>query len=371
MKKILLVALVALASMKFSVAQSDVADFLKFGEHDANKLIEAYINPYAKTLGVGLNNSWYNTAETHKLFGFDLAFTVSAVQISGSDKTFDVNSLGLTNAKVRGTNSMAPTAAGDGDGIALDIYVDPNTPSTQIGYLTTPAGSGVDLVPIPMVQATFGLLPHTDLIGRWVPTVKFDIEDDQAEVGLWGLGIKHNFKESLPFIKHLPFDASFFLGYSKIHGKVGVDFGLDNYPGSFEYQNYEIRVRDYLPNYEQDPNQRGETQTSTFKYGLIVSKKLSVITFYVSASGNQSKTNFDLLGRYPVVSEQTIIDVVTHVPEDQVEIDIKDPIQLEIKNSYFSVDAGFRLKLAFFSLFGSIAKTNYVAYNAGISFGFR
>jgi hypothetical protein len=35
------------------------------------------------------------------------------------------------------------------------------------------------------------------------------------------------------------------------------------------------------------------------------------------------------------------------------------------------IDAGFRLKLAFFSLFGSISKANYVSYNGGISFGFR
>ncbi|PTN09633.1 hypothetical protein C8N47_104180 [Mangrovibacterium marinum] len=371
MKKILFAAVLLLAGSQFSFAQSDVADFLKFGKDDANKLIGAYIDPYAKTLGIGLNNSWYNSAETHKLWGFDLAFSVSAIQVSGSDKTFDVNALGLSNAKPRGTNSMAPTAAGDEDGIVLDIYADLEDPSTYVGSLSTPGGSGVDLVPIPMVQATFGLLPHTDLIGRWVPNVKFDIEDDQAEVGLWGLGVKHNFKESLPFIKHLPFDASFFLGYSKIHGQIGVDYGLDNYPGSFEYKKEEVRVREYLSNYEQDPNQRGETETSTFKYGLIVSKKLSVITFYVSASGNQSKTNFDLLGRYPVVSEQTIIDVVNHVPEDEVEIDVQDPIQLEIKNKYFAVDAGFRLKLAFFSLYGSVAKADYVSYNAGLSFGFR
>ena len=40
-------------------------------------------------------------------------------------------------------------------------------------------------------------------------------------------------------------------------------------------------------------------------------------------------------------------------------------------DTYVGVDAGFRLKLAFFSLFGSVAKTDYVSYNAGLSFGFR
>lgn len=351
MKRTIGALLLVFVGLTAAHAQSDVADFLKFGKADANKLVEAYINPYAKTLGVGLNSSWYNTAATHRLWGFDLAFTATAVQISGADKTFDINSLGLQNARVRtGSSSFAPTAAGSGSGVNLDIYVDPNDASTYIGTLKTPGGSGVSTVPIPMVQFTFGLLPHTDVIGRVVPTVKFDLEDDQAKVGLWGLGIKHNFKESIPFVRHLPFDASFILAYSKLSAKTGIDFGFENY--GFQTPQ----------GYIQDENQRGETETSTFKYGLILSKKLSVMTFYASASGNNSKTSFDLLGRYPMGTE---------VNGTVVYDDITNPVMVDIKNNYFAVDAGFRLKLAFFSLFGSVAKADYTTYTAGLSFGFR
>jgi len=348
MRKIILVLLWALAGLNFSFAQSDVADLLKFGTNDANKLIEAYVNPYAKTLGVGLNNSWYNTAETHKLWGFDLAFTVSAVKISGSDKTFDVNALGLTNSRVSSGSSLAPTAAGDGEGIDLDIYN--NDGSSYVSTLRTPGGYGADFIPIPMMQASFGLMPHTDVIGRWVPIVRYNIEDDRGKVGLWGLGMKHNFKESLPFIRHLPFDASVFLGYSKISAETGVSFG---------YSNFNVATPD---GYVQDENQKGDTKTSTFKYGVIVSKKLSVITFYASASGNKSKSTFDLLGRYPVGADDD--GTINYA-------DIPDPINIDIKNSYFAVDAGFRLKLAFFSLFASVAKADYMSYNAGLSFGLR
>jgi hypothetical protein len=55
--------------MAFS--QTSVVEFLKGGKADANKLIEAYLQPYAFALGDGLNNGWYNTAKTHHLLGFD------------------------------------------------------------------------------------------------------------------------------------------------------------------------------------------------------------------------------------------------------------------------------------------------------------
>jgi len=348
----MLIALFALLGINYSFAQSDVADFLKYGKEDAGVLIESYINPYAKALGVGLNGSWYNSAATHKLFGFDLAFSATGVKIPTSDQRFDVDALHLLHTRVNSNelSSFAPTAAGDGDGIKLDIYEDPNNQSTYLGTLETPGGTGVDFVPIPMVQATFGILPHTDVIGRWVPTVKFDADNDKAEIGLWGLGIKHNFKESLPFIKHLPFDAALFAGYTKISGKTGVTFGFDNYglPTPSEYN--------------QDENQHAETEITALKYGLIVSKKLSVLTLYVSATGNKTKSTFDLLGRYPIGSEVAGVLVYD---------DVEDPIQMNIENSYFALDAGLRIKLLFFSMFGSVSKADYVSYNAGISFGFR
>ncbi len=348
---ILFAALLFVAG-SFSVkAQSDVANMLRFGTHDANLLIEAYLEPYGKGIGVGMNNSWYYTAETHKLWGFDFAFAVSAFKVPSSDKTFDVNDLGLEYFKVpTGQSSIASTAAGNGDGVTLYYEADIEGQIVPVEY-TTPGGSGVDMVPVPILQASFGLLPNTDVIARYVPKVKFDIEEEQAEVGLWGIGLKHNIRESLPIIKHLPIDIALFGAYSKIDGKAGIDF---------DYTAYGISNP---AGYTQDPDQRGEFSTKNLKYGLIVSKKIAVITFFASLTGNNSKTSFDILGSYPIPDPESI--AIDLFPEEE------DPISLNYNNSYVGIDAGFRLKLAFFSLFGSIAKSEYVTYNGGISFGFR
>ncbi|RKD90614.1 DUF6588 family protein [Mangrovibacterium diazotrophicum] len=361
MKKILLVALVALAGFKFSFAQSDVADMLRFGTHDANLLIGAYVEPYAKGLGVGMNNSWYYTAETHKLWGFDLAFSVSAFKVADSDKTFDVNKLGLKYLYAQEGNSIASTAAGSTGGVPL--YYDANYQGMTIPveYFSTPGGSDFDVVPVPIIQASFGLLPNTDIIGRYIPKVKFDIDNEKADVGLWGIGFKHNIRKSLPFIKHLPIDIALFAAYSKMSGESTMHFDYTNYG----YSN--------PAGYVVDENQRGELESKNFKYGLIVSKKIAVITFFASVTGNSSKTTFDILGRFPIPDPERLSDDYTSIDDLLIDamVDEEDPIALHYKDNYIGLDAGFRLKLAFFSLFGSIAKTNYVTYNAGLSFGFR
>lgn len=357
MKKILFAVILLVTGSRLTFAQSDVADLLRFGTHDANLLIESYIEPYAKGLGVGMNNSWYFTAETHKLWGFDLAFSASAFQVPGSDKTFDVNKLGLEYLYAREGNSIASTAAGSGDGVTL--YA--NVAGHELEYFSTPGGSEVDLVPVPIIQASFGLLPNTDIIGRYIPKVKFDIDEEKANVGMWGIGLKHNIRKSLPFIKHLPIDLSLFAAYSQMDGESTIHFDYEDYG----FQN----PVGYIP----DDNQQGKLVSKNFKYGLIVSKKLSVISFFASVTGNSSKTSFDILGRFPMPDPEqldlgagSIDELLASAMSDE-----EDPISLNYKNTYLAVDAGFRLKLLFFSLFGSVAKADYVSYNAGISFGFR
>lgn len=365
MRKLLLSILLGVGSLGTSLAQSDVADMLRFGTHDANLLIGAYVEPYAKGLGIGMNNSWYYTAETHKLWGFDLSISASAFNVPSSARTFDVNTLGLKYLRAQPGNSIASTAAGDDNG-GVTLYFDIKDQNTgavlgTVPYFTTPGGSGEDIIPVPIVQASFGLLPNTDIIGRYIPKVKFDIDNEEANIGLWGIGIKHNIRQSLPLIKHLPIDISLFGAYSQMSGESTVHFdyttyGLTNPAG-----------------YVRDPNQRGDLSSKNYKYGLIVSKKLAVITFFASITNNNSKTTFGLLGKYPIPNPELVGTDVTDIDELLLSAmtEEEDPIKLSYNENYIGIDAGFRLKLAFFSLFGSVAKTDYVTYNAGLSFGFR
>lgn len=334
-------------------SQSNVVEFLKGGKADANALARAYLNPYALALGDGLNNGWYNSAKTHKLFGFDLSVSVSAIQIPNDATTFDLNTLGLTKLTLEDPSKhIAPTVAGANvDGPRLLVRENGKT----IASFNTPPGAGLDIVPVPMAQIGFGLLPHTDIIGRFVPEMKYDNSGDEMKIGFWGIGVKHNFKEWIPVLKALPFDASVFGSFSAVNAQS--ELSLD--PNDFSDGNVRVTFGD-------DKSQMLKFKTKTSKFGLVLSKKIGILTVFGGIGQSKSETTIDLLGKY-VVETTISAGGVSTVTKDNLD----DPIDLTFDSTNICMDLGLRLKLAFFSLFGSINKAEYTSFNAGFSLGFR
>ena len=352
MKKLIL-SICAGFLFQIAFSQSNVVEFLKAGKADANTLAKAYLNPYALALGDGLNIGWYNSAATHKLFGFDFSINVSAIQIPNEATTFDINALGLTRLTLENPSKhIAPTVAGeDVEGPRLLVRENGKT----IASFNSPPGAGLDIVPVPMAQIGFGLLPHTDIIGRFVPEMKYDNDGDEMKIGFWGIGVKHNFKEWIPVLKALPFDASIFGSYSAVNAQSELSLDPD------DFSDGNVRVT-----FGADHNQMLKFNTQTSKFGLILSKKLGILTVFGGIGQSKSETTIDLLGEY--IIETTIqTDGITTVTKDNLD----DPIDITFESTNVCLDAGLRLKLAFFSLFGSINKAEYTSYNAGLSFGFR
>ncbi|HET6558650.1 MAG TPA: DUF6588 family protein [Prolixibacteraceae bacterium] len=351
MKKGFLLVLFSICSL-VTFSQTNVVEFLKGGKADANTLIKAYLEPYAFALGDGLNNGWYSTAETHHLFGLDLTIGVSAIQVPDGSKIFDINKLGLTNMEVRSGNSIAPTVAGkDAPGPLITVYDDQRRSLVEFN---SPPGTGLDLVPLPMVQLAVGLLPNTDIIGRYVPEMEYNNNGDDMKIGLWGLGAKHNFMEWIPVLKELPFDASVFYGYSEVNGQSELSFTSENYSSN--------------PNITIEPvntdDQMLELKTRTSKYGLVVSKKFTVLTVFGAIGQSTSKVDVNLLGTYPVVATAEGGGLV--ITQEGA---LVDPVQLDFETSNLSMELGARLKFTFLSLFASINKSEYTSFNAGLSLG--
>jgi hypothetical protein len=351
-KMILLVCMGFIVQLSFS--QNNVVEFLKGGKGDATKLSKVYLEPYALALGDGLNNGWYNSAETHQLFGFDLTVTLSAIQVPEESKTFDINALGLVNMSVVSGGNIAPTIAGkDVAGPRMQVK---DSKGNSIVAFNTPNGLGLDIVPVPMAQIGFGLLPHTDVIGRYVPEMKYDNSGDEMKLGFWGAGVKHNFMEWLPVLKALPFDASLFGSYSEVNAQSELSFTTADYSS-----NPNITVK-----FVNAGDQLLKVKTKTTKFGLVVSKKIGILTVFGGVGQSSSESTIDMLGKYPVVT--TASGGGLEITEEGA---LKDPIALQFESKNISMDAGFRLKIAVLSLFGSVNKSEYLSYNAGISLGAR
>jgi hypothetical protein len=335
-------------------AQTHVVEFLKAGKADAKLLFQAYLQPYAVALGDGLNNSWYHSAQTHKLFGFDFSVALSGIQIPVSATTFDINSLGLTNTTVESGGSIAPTVAGVNQP-GPKLVIKDNGGNSLISF-NSPNGTGLDLVPVPMAQMGFGLLPHTDVIGRFVPEMTYNNRVDPIKIGYWGLGVKHNFTKWFPVLRNLPFDASVFGSYSEVNTRSALNFTPHDYGGSPEISVTFVNTGDqYL-----------KIRTRTTKVGLVVSKKLGILTLFGGIGQSTSESTIDLVGKYPVITKAS--GPGYEITEEDA---LVDPIALYFKSNKISMDAGLRLKLAIFGIFGSIDEAQYTSYNVGISLGVR
>lgn len=324
MKKIRIILSVALiATSTFVFGQGQIVDFLKAGKADANTLSKAYLTPYGEMLGVNLNSGWYNSAKVHKIGGFDITLSASYTTAPNSKKSFDPQNLPLEVLQ-QDEPGMAPTMAGsDKQSMGFHFKDDP----TQSTVMTV-EGSNADAFISPMIQAAVGLPFHTEIMGRFMPQTSYG---DFGKAGLWGLGVKHEIKEYIPFVKRVPFlEASVLAAYTDFSAELGVnEAGIGT----------------------------GELATSAgaFTSRLLVGVNVPVISFYTGLGYGTTTSNFDLKGTFEAGDDGTL----------------DDPIALEYKTSGFDFNAGMRLRFAIFSIHADYSVGEYSVITAGVGINFR
>ena len=326
--KRLSIAIAFFVTFSFSAhSQEDIADLLKGSIKDANTIAEVYLKPFGKGFGTSLNSGWYNTAKPHKLFGFDLTFSVATSMIPSGDKKFDVSKLKLNYWELQDPNAkLSPTVAGaKSAGPVL-------TPKLGVGTnLTLPKGANLSFVPAPMIQAGIGLPFNTEVDFRILPKIKIP---DAGQFSLWGFGIKNEFKEFIPGFKALPFNVSAFFGYTNFKSSFDIDApqtGNSKQTLDFNAKGYTTR--------------------------LLVSKSIPVLTVYAGVGYSKTTTDVTLKGKY-AVPEATILDVT-------------DPIKLDFINKGMSANLGLRIKLAVIAFHFDYTFGEYKIYNAGFGINFR
>lgn len=320
-------------------AQDDLDKLLEGSVEDGRKLIQGYIDPFMKSVSLGLNQGWYNTAKPHKFPGFDLTITASAMTIPSSDLLYDVSKLGLQEIE------MTPNSPGRP--FAPTIFGPETTPEYQLIGNTDPNAtfegpSGLDLkenigknwMPVPMVTLGIGLPKETDLKLRFSPPV--DVGDG-GEFKVFGIGVMHNVKQYIPGLKLLPFDLSAFVGYTKL--------SLD-----YNYEGGEI----------DGENQRGEFGMSATTIQGVISKKFSVLTLYGGAGYNIAKSNLGIKGSFDFDGDEDF--------DSPGEI---NPVDLKFAASGPRVTAGFRLKLAVITLHADYTLQKFNALTVGFGINVR
>jgi hypothetical protein len=311
----------------------DFGDLLTGTKKDANYLVEGYVTPALKSLGAGLNQGWYNTGKPHKMWGVDLTISIAAIKVPTEDEFFTVDNSKLSQLDLIMNHQGGAVTPSTGKGKIPTVFgpsstqgrFDSRPPGQQFD---APEGVGLDelpmgRLPIPVVNLGFGLPKNTDIKFRYVPT----IGSDEAKFSLFGIGLMHDIKQWMPGIKLLPFDLSGFVGFTRMSVKAELD---------------------------DDASKKGNFGINATTVQAVISKKLSVLTFYGGAGYNFVKSNLEVTGTY-----------------DLNGVPVKDPIDLSLSTSSPRFTAGMRLKLAVFTIHGDYSFQKYSALTVGFGINVR
>ncbi|WP_428740794.1 DUF6588 family protein [Tenacibaculum sp.] len=342
MKKIKLLAfLFLISSSLFSqVVDTGFEAILLAPKNDANKLVNAYMNPAMKGLIYSMNNGWYHTAKVHKKFGFDISIGFNGSMISSKDETFAFKDLNLSSDVIP-LQATTPTVAGEDSNKAIvDVNTDINgTPVTA--RFEMPGGIKDDLplnaVPAPAIQASMGLPFKMDVILRFVPKVG----SDDVKGGLFGIGLKKEITDWFGPLDKTPLHVSLLATYTN----MGVDYTIvdDNSSDNIDIENGKV-----------------DFDLNSYTVQAIASLNFPVINVYGGVGYTGGSSSMNMLGTYTLR--------YNGLAQPRV---LTDPLNIKSNASGFKATLGTRLSVGFFKLFADYTLQEYNAFNAGIAFSFR
>jgi len=324
----------------------DFSEFLQASGDDAEKVLGGYIEPFFVGFGNGLANGWYNTAAPHKFPGFDLTVSASLVQVPEEAQFFQFNAAdygSISGISQDGgpfqSTGQIETVFGPGEAnseLQLSYEREYEGETYEVSTnIEAPSGFGFPWVPVPIAQLGIGLPKNTDLKVRFIPT----IATEDFSISLFGIGVMHDFKQWIPGMKTLPFDASVLIGYTRLSAE-------NDFSGS-------AMTTDGV----------GELSVTALTYQLLVSKKLSILTVYGGLGANSISSDLKMLGTYNIEGE---------APDGSTtEIPIVDPVNLQFSGGGARATIGVRLKLAILTLHGDYTLQKYNTFNAGVGFSIR
>ncbi len=346
-------------------AQQGVSAIIQSTGEDVQKITGAYMKPMGDALGIYMNSGWYNTGAPHNLLGFDVTCTFNTMMIPKQNKTYEITDLNLQNMKFLSGGKTAPTIFGDkevGPEGTLAIP-DPNLPYDTMKY-RLPAGTGLSMLIMPTFQVGIGLMKNTDITFRYVPELETPGKKVTGKISLWGVGLRHDLLQWLPGGKLIPLSLSIMGAYSQMN--FGADFPNALKPiDGVTYKNGDMPV---ASTYD---DQALNVNVKAWNVNAILSKKILLLTIYVSGGYNSSVAKYSLDGTYPVLGinyDDNTLPTYTK----RIIVDKKNPLSMTDKKlAYFKGNAGLRLNFAIVTLHADYTFGKYQGISAGLGISFR
>ncbi len=296
------------------------------GQANLHYIINGYVGPLAEDLGGVASGGWYNTAENHKRFGFDLCVNMTTIFAPSSSQAFPVDNAQLSEVGFLGTTTgsgqMATAYGAELDEPTFSYNGGPNFPATPV-FSGPGGGNLVKEIPIgsmaiPTIQAGLGLFANTDLRFRFTPGIAIG----ETKVDMWGAGLMHDIKQHIAGLKELPFSLSLMLAYTNLKTATNMGGLYQNTAGN-------------------NAGQEGVAETTAFTAQVLISKQIPVLTFYGGIGYNSGNTTFKINGNYVVDS--------AYLPAGGTDtldtpVTLNDPFSNEYSTSGFRFTGGIRFK---------------------------
>lgn len=316
-------------------AQDGMEAILLADPADANKLLNAYVNPAMKGLIYGMNSGWYHTAKVHKTFGFDITIGLNASMVPSEDELFRFADLNLTSI----TSASATAATIAGPKVSPLVTVNSTFNGTPItASFNMPEGVKDDLpinaIPTPAVQFNLGLPAKFEAMLRLVPKVG----QDEVKGSLLGLGLKKEITSWFGPMEKTPLHVSLLAAFTSMN----VD--------------YDLQAESSI----NGSNQAAEFKLNSYTVQAIASLNFPVINFYGGFGYTAGNSSLKMLGTYNLEYNGGTITRT-----------IMDPIDQDFDASGFRTTAGIRLSLGFFKIFADYTLQEYNTVSAGIAIGIR
>ncbi|WP_146190698.1 DUF6588 family protein [Polaribacter aquimarinus] len=333
----LFIALFAMCTVT-TYSQIDLESILEGGTGDAQTMLKGYVQPFPTGFGNGINGGWYTTAKAHKFLGIDIAVIANGAFVPKTAETFTFTNSDYNNIKLDSdpnnpsASAELPTLFGSQKLADRPLLQFTDNSGNSISTSALPGSGlkeaiGYSVVPSAMVQAGIGLFKKTDLKIRFVPKQA----TNEYEFSTFGIGVMHDLKQWIPFVKRLPFDVSILAAWNDVKSKFFLD--PDN-----------------------EPTQALEFNTKTTMFQLLASKKLSIFTLYGGIGTTSYDTDVNMLGTYKTTATNKTYT---------------DPIQLAYDGSSMRANIGLSIKLLFINIAAEYASQEYDVFTVRAGFSIR
>ncbi len=320
-------------------AQTNINELLAAGLDDAERFTNDYLAPVSEGALYNLSNAWYNSGETKPFGGFEITIIGNLTPFNNKEdkKAFVLNTAEYENLQfVDGsTSKLVSTALGDLDGIRVFVEGEITQGIGTRQEFTLPTGLAsekIDFIPSAFLQASVGILKGTEIKARFLPKIDTDV----VSLGLYGLGIQHEFTKHLPAGSIFPVAISGVVGYTHLYG-------------TYDFTN---------SNFIEGNNQKLDTKINSWAFQAVASTKLPIINFYGGVGYFTGTSKTDILGTFVVQSgpfQETYVD----------------PFSVKKNANGVMANIGTKVKLGFFRINVDYTLAEFNNLSFGLGFGFR